>query len=145
MKKVFLEDVATALEETMDGWEQFLNTETGEIVSLPSCDNDYIDREEEDEKLAEEIDSSDAYIRLSNQYDINEYKIMESFADERGDSRLFRALNGRKPFRHFKDAINDLAIAEEYYSFRYRAFCGIAAEWCRDNGIPYKCRATQKT
>ena len=32
MKKVFLEDVATALEETMDGWEQFLNTETGETV-----------------------------------------------------------------------------------------------------------------
>lgn len=145
MKKIFVDDIATALEEIMDGWEQFLNTDTGEIVSLPSSDNYYIDREEEDEELAEEIDSSDVYVRLPSQHDIHEYKIMEEFAEAQGNGQLFRALNGRKPFRHFKDAINDLGIAEQYYSFRYRAFCNIAAEWCRDNGIPCKSRTVQKS
>ncbi len=137
MKEVYIEDIADALEETFDTWEQFLNKETGEIVSLPNSDNDCVDFEEYEE-LADEIEFSDNYVRLPNQYDINEYKIMEAFAEEREDGRLFRALNGRKPFRHFKDAINNIGIAEEYYKFRYLAFCDIATEWCEDNKIPYK-------
>ncbi len=31
---VNIEYIADAMEATMDGWEQYLNTETGEIVSL---------------------------------------------------------------------------------------------------------------
>ena len=63
MKTVVLEDIAEALEATFDKWEQFLNTETGEIVSLP---NDSAFMDEEIEELAEEIDSSGAYVRLPN-------------------------------------------------------------------------------
>ena len=38
MKTVYIEDVADALEATMEEWNQFLNTETGEVVSLPDGD-----------------------------------------------------------------------------------------------------------
>ena len=38
MKTVYIEDVADALEATMEEWNQFLNTETGEFVSLPDGD-----------------------------------------------------------------------------------------------------------
>lgn len=52
MQKVTVnsEDISDAMESAMDGWEQFLNIETGEIVSL--SDGTWSDRDEEDESLA---------------------------------------------------------------------------------------------
>ena len=35
MKKIKLSDLADVLEETFDGWEQYLNKETGQITSVP--------------------------------------------------------------------------------------------------------------
>lgn len=134
---VSLKDVTDKLEEASDHWEQYLNVDTGEFEALP--DGMYV---EPDEELVEKIEGSDSYVRLPNQYDIHEYSIMERFAEEMPEeqkqTRLFRALRGRRPYRHFKDEINMLGIAEAYYSFLYSALIGIAREWCEDNGIPYR-------
>ena len=136
---VFLEDVADKLEETMECWEQYLNTATGEFVAI--SDGSFV---EVDEELCEEIESSDAYIRLPNQHDIREYDIMEAFAGDTPDAgkreRLFRALGGRKPFRHFKDTLNYTGLDEVYYAYRFLAFIRIAREWCEDNDIPFTTR-----
>jgi len=136
---VIIEDIADALDMTMDCWEQFLNTATGEIVSL--SDGSYV---ETDEELAEQIDGSDDYVRLPNQREIEEYRIMEDFADVCPDAgnrgELYRALNGRKPFRHFKDALKYAGIEEDYYAFRFLALVDIAGEWCEAYKIPYKHR-----
>jgi len=137
--KIFLEDIADKLEETMECWAQYLNTVTGEFVSL--SDGSYV---ETDEELAEEIDCSDDYVRLPNQHEIHEYKIMEAFADATPDAgkreKLFRALNGRKPFRNFKDTLNYTGLDEAYYAFRFLSFIKIAKEWCEENDIPYTLR-----
>ncbi len=143
MKTVFVEDVAEAFEETSTEWVQFLNTETGEFVSLP--DSDFYDGwDEEAEKLAEEIDSSDKYVRLPSQRELREYDIMEDFAERVPNHRkaaiLFQALEGRKPFRHFKDAINYLELDKAYYAFRFLSYCVMAVHWCEDNEIPYAYR-----
>ena len=69
---VYLEDIAEKLEEASDHWEQYLNAATGEFEYLP--DGEYV---EPDKELAERIDASDDYLRLPNQYDIHEYRIME--------------------------------------------------------------------
>ena len=134
---VFVEDIATAFDEHFSDWQQFLNTKIGEIVTLSS--DGVLDT---DKELAEEIDSTDDYIRLPSQYDLHEYRIMENFADtvinERMANKLWRALNGKKPFRHFKDTINHLGIAQDYYKFRFQAYLDIAVEWCKDNNIPYE-------
>jgi hypothetical protein len=115
---------------------------TGDIVSL--SDGMYSER---DEELAEEIDSSCNFIRLPNQYDIHEYSIMEDFAetilDDRKREKLFDALHGRKPFRHFKDTLNYIGLDQAYYAFRSSAFIGIAMEWCKDNDIPCISRKKQ--
>ncbi len=146
MKTVFVEDVAEAFEETSTEWIQFLNTETGEFVSLPDSDY-YGPWDEETEKLAEKIDSSDVYVRLPSQRELREYDIMENFAEHVPNQRkaaiLFRALEGRKPFRHFKDEINNLGLDEAYYAFRFLSFCVMAVRWCRDNDIP--CAYMDKT
>lgn len=134
---VYLEDIAGKLEQTVDHWEQYMNVTTGEFESLP--DGMYIDA---DEELVERIEASTDYVRLPNQYDIHEYRIMEQFAesipDKRKQKKLFQALNMKRPFRRFKDEINYHGLAEAYYAFRFLAFIEISREWCEDNGIPYQ-------
>lgn len=134
---VYLEDIAEKLEETIDCWEQYLNIRTGEFEAL--SDGTYI---ETDDELAERIEESEDYIRLPNQREIREYDIMEDFAasieNAEISSRLFSALSGRKPFRHFKDEINYLGIAKEYYQFKSALLLRIARDWCEENNIKYK-------
>ena len=50
-----IEELAEEFEAMFDGWSQFLNKKTCEIISLPDADNDYADREDEDEELYDEI------------------------------------------------------------------------------------------
>ena len=134
--KVRIEDIADALDMTMDSWEQYLNTETGEIVSL--ADGMWVDR---DEELEEEIEFSDCYVRLPNQYDIHEWNIMEEFAEslasEKNQKRLLSALHGRKAYRNFKDEIFNLGVEKAYYDYRSIALLRIAKRWCDENGIIY--------
>lgn len=134
---VSLKDVAEKFEETMYGWEQYLNIVTGAVEAL--SDGSYI---ETDAELAAKIENSSDYIRLPNQYEVYEYRIMENFVGSLSDARkqecLFRPLNGRKPYRRFKDAIMDAGVCESYYAFRRQAFLEIARVWCEDHGIPYQ-------
>ena len=138
-KPVYLEDIAEAFESCMDEWSQFLNTKTGEIVSVP--DDPGLTGLDEDEELWEEIEEADYYIRLPSQHELHEKRIMEDFTDTytRGNvaNRLWRALNSRHPYRAFKDAINDTGIADKYYDFRSLTFRRMAEEWCRDHKVRY--------
>lgn len=138
-KTVYLEDIADAFEECMDGWAQFLDTRTGEIVAL--SEDPYMACEE-DQELWEEIDETDDYVRLPNQYELHEKSIMEKFAYEIGNQRvsevLFDALRRRHPYRCFKDKINDLGISQIYYDYRNRTYINTAEEWCRNYHVPYR-------
>ena len=138
-KTVYLEDIADAFEECMDGWAQFLDTRTGEIVAL--SEDPYMACEE-DQELWEEIDETEDYVRLPNQYELHEKSIMEKFAYEIGNQRvsevLFDALRRRRPYRCFKDKINDLGISQIYYDYRNRTYINIAEEWCRNHHVPYR-------
>ena len=97
---------------------------------------------EEDQELWEEIDETDDYVRLPNQYELHEESIMEKFAYESGNKRvsevLFDALRRRHPYRCFKDKINDLGISQIYYDYRNRTYINIAEEWCRNHHVPYR-------
>lgn len=141
--QVYIEDIADELEMCMDGWEQFLNTETGEIVAL--ADGTWVER---DEELEEEIETSDCYVRLPNQYEIHEWNIMKEFAESIPSAgkqeRLLKALHGRKAYRRFKDEIINLDVEKAYYAYRFLALCRIARQWCEENKIPYTVRKAEK-
>jgi len=98
----------------------------------------YVDQ---DEALAHEIDCSDDYAKLPNQYEIHEYKIMVNFTDtlDNSDRRelLIRALRGKKPFRTFKDTPNYTGLAKDFYAHRSQALLDIAKAWLENNEIPY--------
>ena len=51
--------------------------------------------------------------------------------------RLWRALNGRHPYRYFKDAINETGVAQKYYDFRSMTYLRMAEEWCREHKVRY--------
>ena len=136
-KKIIpIKTIVDAIEETTDGWQQFYNTVTGEIESVPDYDNDYADMSEFEDTAAK-IEESDDYVRLPSQYELHEYNIMERFAEEKSNTILMRSLHGRRPYRTFKDRAIDLGLDQQYYSFRTKAFGEIAREWCRENGIPF--------
>lgn len=119
-----------------DDWEQFLNIETGEIVSLSDSFP-----AENDEELAEEIENSVRYVQLPNQYDIHEWSIMERFSSEMPVTsireQLLSALRWKGAYRRFKDTLNRLGIADDYNNYRTRAFVKMAEDWCRENNIHY--------
>lgn len=134
--KISPEVIADKLEETTDCWQQYFNIKTGEFEAL--SDGTYV---ETDLELAEKIENSDDYVRLPNQYDINEYNIMEQFAESLTNhlqaSSLCNALRVRKPFRKFKDQLNYLGLEDKYYSYRHLKYIEIAREWCIKNQIIY--------
>ena len=138
-KIVYLEDIAEAFDDCMDGWVQFLNTQTAEIVNL--SEDPYMSCEE-DKELWEEIEESDDYVRLPDQYELHEKWIMEHFAYEIGNERVFEmlsnALRKRHPYRVFKDKINELGISQLYYDYRSQAYLDKAEEWCRENSVAYR-------
>lgn len=139
-KAISVQLIADALEMADDGWEQYLDTETGKIIRFPSCDNMYIERSPEDDALAEEVSWNERYVCLPNQRDLNEYAIMEDFAEAvpnpKKQEALFRALQMRRPFRHFKDELLYLRMEEEFYAFRTIVLFRKAKEWCEDHEIP---------
>ena len=68
------------------------------------------------------------------------YSIMERFALSRSDGqaqRLCDALSMKHPFRRFKDAVNRLGIAEEWYAWRDEALLRYAEESLEYYGIDF--------
>ena len=117
----------------------YLEDIAAEIVNL--SEDPYMSCEE-DKELWEEIEESDGYVRLPDQYELHEKWIMEHFAYEIGNERvsemLSNALRKRHPYRAFKDKINELGISQLYYDYRSQAYLDKAEEWCRENSVAYR-------
>ena len=150
MKSIKLSDLADAFEEVFDGWEQYLNIETGRITAVPEAANDSDDPSMWAEIIAM-IEDGDQFVRLPNQYEIDEYRIMEEFADFAGSglkyvsdeqaqeigSALCDSLRGKGAFRRYKITLNKYGIAEEYYAYRHIYYTELAKEWCQENGVKF--------
>ena len=96
------------------------------------------DDEEERELLDEE---PERFIRLPSKYEIHEYSIMEDFVyslpEGAMQNQLYHAIQGRGAFRRFKDTVNRMGIAKQWYDYQDNAHREIAIRWCRDNEYEY--------
>ena len=68
------------------------------------------------------------------------FEVMEQFAESLPESSTSRAviaaLSRNKPFRHFKDVVHsDLALRDEWFAFRDRAYAVLARDWLAAEGI----------
>jgi Uncharacterised protein family (UPF0158) len=149
--RVKLSDIIEGLEFQADESFSYLNTATGEVVSvtteeLRAAENDepledFPEWQHEAIRIAREILETDHYLPLPTTFDIHEYSIMERFClsvdddDLRDD--LCNAIRGRGAFRYFKDRIHAYGIAEEWYRYRDAALREIAVAWCEAHGLQY--------
>jgi hypothetical protein len=85
-------------------------------------------------------------LRLKNswkpdEFDINEYKIMEDFCvtsqDHQVGLELLQLIKGSGAFRRFKNAIRELGVESAWYEFKRKALEKIAIEWLEENEISY--------
>jgi len=132
----------------------YFNQITGEIVSVTDDEmataeagededlSDYSDWERESIEKAREIAESDDFLALPDSFEINEYAIMEWFCLDRDDAdqrdRLLDAIRGSGAFRRFKNAVERMGIADEWYRYRDAAMRDKAIAWCEENGLEYE-------
>jgi hypothetical protein len=148
---VSLKDVINEMDVPSDEHSAFLNSHTGELVTLSREElstaeedddiDDYPEWQREMIIKAKEVIDSDDYLPLPSKFDIHEYHIMEDFCysvpDGKTRGALLDKIRGSGAFRRFKDALQRNGIEEDWYSFRQKAFEKIAIDWLEDNKISY--------
>lgn len=109
------------------GMRCLVNKETGEIADLLDWDDIYYDPIEEEEERRQKIlaEWSD-YVDVEKPSSRESFRFMASFVEEipEGEirTRLVNALNGRKPFRSFKDQLYfDEGIRQKWFEHRAQA------------------------
>src|SRR5215831_16054470 len=126
--RVKLSDLIEGMDFQSDERFSYLNTITGEVVSitdeeLRAAENDepledFPDWQQDAIRMAKDIVETDHYLPLPDRFEIHEYSIMERFClsveddDLRDD--LCDAIRGRGAFRRFKDRIQTYGVAEEW-------------------------------
>jgi hypothetical protein len=149
--RVKLSDLIEGLEFQSDECFSYLNTTTGEVVSVTTEElraaeeeaplNDFPDWQHDAIRIAGDIIETDSYLQLPDRFEINEYQIMERFClsvdDEDMRDDLCDTIRGRGAFRRFKDRMQLYGMAEEWYRYRDAALREIAVAWCEEHGIPY--------
>lgn len=64
---------------------------------------------------------------------------MRDFAVKRKNrdqsEKLLDAIHGRGAFRYFKDLIQEMGLADQWYSFRDDRYREIAMDWCEHQGL----------
>lgn len=148
---VKLQDVVEALELTADFNLHFLDRRTGEVEMITdeiwsAAENDeliseYPEWQRELVLKAREIQSTDHFLELPGNSEINSYEIMERFCLEypnrRISEKLSATIRGKGAFRRFKDMIFDLGIQDEWNRFEHQRFEDVAVEWLESEGIPF--------
>lgn len=133
--KVKLSEIIDALDFTNDEIEYYYNPDNGEIFMSNIGDYENLSEDELDELFEKSI-------MLPTRYDINEYEMMEDFAETIEDTRLqnqlYISLNGSGAFRRFKDTCINFDIIDDWYKFRDEKYKELAINWCKDNNIEFE-------
>lgn len=132
---VKLNEVIDALAFTNDEIEYYYNCDTEEIFMSNIGEFEDLTEDELDELFEKSI-------MLPTRYDINEYEMMEDFAETISDTRLqnqlYISLNGSGAFRRFKDTCINFDIINDWYKFRDERYKEIAIDWCKENNIEFE-------
>ena len=130
-----LSEVIDALEFTNDEIEYYYNPDNGEIFMSNIGEFENLNEDELDELFEKSI-------MLPTRYDINEYEMMEDFAeiikDTRLQNQLYISLNGSGAFRRFKDTCINYDMIDDWYKFRDERYKELAINWCKDNNIEFE-------
>jgi hypothetical protein len=152
--RVKLSQIVEGMEFHVDEKTLFLDTNTGKIVLVTPDDmsagdeddpvEDYPDWQQEGVSAARSLvrGNDENLLELPGKWDVNEYKLMEDFclslAATPERSSLYAAIQGRGAFRRFKDTIQKIGVADDWYRYRMSQFKTVAIDWCQANEISYE-------
>ncbi|GBG08475.1 hypothetical protein PAT3040_03058 [Paenibacillus agaridevorans] len=150
MKKkvaVKLDDLINEIEFQMVETDTYINTRTGEVITLSKEEMRAAEDEEPLEKypdwqrenieqaikIIEDEDEVYLYFTLRNEY--HEYEIIEEFIGTLNEAEvreeLFGAIQGRGAFRRFKDGISEHDLEKQWYEFKEKKIKELVIEWCK--------------
>jgi hypothetical protein len=148
---VKLDDLISEIELQIDDTFTFINTKTGEVITLM--------REEigaaEDEKPLENFpewqreniekaisiieDEDGVYIDFTLRNDYNEYETIQDFIGtlENEDIReeMYEATEGKGAFRRFKDGIIEHGVDKQWYKYKESKIKELVIEWSKEHDI----------
>lgn len=97
-------------------------------------DNEKADSDKETLNLVQVcMDNTDKYQLLPTNGLLDEYEVMEDFADivpVKYQREIAYSLNGKGAFRRFKDTVGNFGLLEEWYIYRDMRYRREAREWC---------------
>jgi len=148
---VSIADVVEALESTSEETQFYLNVNTGEVILKSEAEllisesdefkDEYSDWDDDMQVNTEAIMESEEFIPLPDQYEINEFEIIEDFCDSLEDQEsrksLSAILQGKGDFNSFQLLLQQYGLAEKWEQFREDSYRQIAINWCEVNDIPY--------
>jgi hypothetical protein len=154
MKKkvpVKLDDLVNEIEMQMDETFTYINTYTGEVITIMSEEMRAAEDEEPLEKypdwqrenIEEAIkileDEDDTYLDFTLRNEYHEYEIIEEFistiSDDEVREELFDAIQGRGAFRRFKDGIIEHGVEKQWYEYKEKKLKKIVIEWCKEKDL----------
>ncbi|MDQ0897759.1 MULTISPECIES: UPF0158 family protein [unclassified Paenibacillus] len=149
MKKkatVKLDDLINEIDIQMDETFTYINTHTGEVITLTREEIRAAEDEEPLEKFPdwqrENIetaikiieDENDVYLDFTLRNEYHEYEIIEEFigtlSEDEVREELFGAIQGRGAFRRFKDGIIEHGVEKQWYEFKEKKLKELVIDWC---------------
>ncbi|MDQ8739314.1 UPF0158 family protein [Paenibacillus sp. LHD-38] len=154
MKKkaaVKLDDLINEIEIQVDETFTFINTQTGEVVTLSRDEmraaedeeplEKYPDWQRENIEQAIKIieDEHEVYLDFTLRNEYHEYEIVEEFIGTLSEvevrEELFGAIQGRGAFRRFKDRIREHDVEKQWYEFKEKKIKELVIEWCEEKDL----------
>lgn len=84
-------------------------------------------------------EGSGRFVSFPDKSEINEWNMMQEFAEGVEDAEqaeaLQQAILGRGAFRYFKDRVHEFGLSDTWYKFRDGQYRQLARQWCEDHGI----------
>jgi hypothetical protein len=148
---VKLDDLITEIEMQMDETLTYINTLTGEVITLSREEmraaedeeplENYPDWQRKNIEQAIKIieDEDEAYLDFTLRNEFHEYEIVEEFigilSEAEVREKLFGAIQGRGAFRRFKDGIREHDVEKQWYEFKEKKVKELVIEWCEEKDL----------
>lgn len=148
---VKLDDLIGEIEIQMDNTFTYINTQTGEVITLieeeiRAAENEKplerfpVWQKENIEKAIEIIeDEEGVYLDFTLRNEYHEYEIIEEFIESINAKEireaLYIAIQGRGAFRRFKDGIREHGVEKKWYDFKEKKIKDLVIEWCKEQEL----------
>ncbi|HME32537.1 MAG TPA: UPF0158 family protein [Terriglobales bacterium] len=148
---ISLRDVVEALDLQSDELSSYLDPDSGEIITFneeqagiavrgdwgraPDWMREFLP------KIKRALED-DRILALPDRVHIDEWRMMQDFADEQEDCRcraaLSDAVHGSGAFRLFRRTIDRLGIGDQWRRYRDKAMERVARDWLEENKLKYR-------